>query len=192
MIGSHNSATYLKEKSWWMAILRPWTRCQTKTLREQYNSGIRYFDFRIKVFGNTEFGHRTNICHNNVLYKESLFEALCEIDYDDVYIRLILDYRKEPEDAERLSELFKSTINFINDHYKLKVDNAITFWNWKEYIPSSFNIQEEHYSVDASHWYEWILGPFLFNKLKEKSYKKHFDELRNKEMKHIVLLKDFI
>ena len=84
MIGSHNSATYLKEKSWWMTILRPWTRCQTKTLREQYNSGIRYFDFRIKVFGDTEFGYRTNICHNNVLYKESLFEALCEIDYDDV------------------------------------------------------------------------------------------------------------
>ena len=91
-----------------------------------------------------------------------------EIDYDDVYIRLILDYRKEPEDAERLSELFKSIINFIHDHYDLKIDNAITFWNWKEYIPSSFNIQEEHYSVDASHWYEWILGPFLFNKLKEK------------------------
>lgn len=192
MIGSHNSATYLKEKSWWMTILRPWTRCQTKTLREQYNSGIRYFDFRIKVFGDTEFRHRTNICHNNVLYKESLFEALREIDYDDVYIRLILDYRKEPEDAERLSELFKSIINFIHDNYDLKIDNAITFWNWKEYIPSSFNIQEEHYSVDASHWYEWILGPFLFNKLKEKSYKKHFDELRNKEMKHIVLLKDFI
>ena len=192
MIGSHNSATYLKEKSWWMTILRPWTRCQTKTLREQYNSGIRYFDFRIKVFGDTEFGHRTNICHNNVLYKESLFESLCEIDYDDVYIRLILDYRKEPEDAERLSELFKSIINFIHDHYDLKIDNAITFWNWKEYIPSSFNIQEEHYSVDASHWYEWILGPFLFNKLKEKTYKKHFKELQNKEMKHIVLLKDFI
>lgn len=192
MIGSHNSATYLKEKSWWMTILRPWTRCQTKTLREQYNSGIRYFDFRIKVFGDIEFGYRTNICHNNVLYKKSLFEALCEIDYDDVYIRLILDYRKEPEDAERLSELFKSIINFIYDNYDLKIDNAITFWNWKEYIPSSFNIQEEHYSVDASHWYEWILGPFLFNKLKEKSYKKHFEELRNKEMKHIVLLKDFI
>lgn len=191
MIGSHNSATYLKEKSWWMTILRPWTRCQTKTLREQYNSGIRYFDFRIKLF-DTEFGCMTNICHNNVLYKESLFEALYEIDYDDVYIRLILDYRKEPEDAEKLSELFKSTINFIQDRYKLKVDNAITFWNWKEYIPSSFNIQEEHYSVDASRWYEWILGPFLFNKLKEKTYKKHFKELQDKEMKHIVLLKDFI
>ena len=52
MIGSHHSATYLKEKSWWMTILRPWTRCQTKTLREQYNSGIRYFDFRIKQIPN--------------------------------------------------------------------------------------------------------------------------------------------
>lgn len=191
MIGSHNSATYLKEKSWWMTILRPWTRCQTKTLREQYNSGIRYFDFRIKIF-DTEFGYKATICHNNVLYEKSLFEALCDIDHNDVYIRLILDYRKEPENAERLSELFKSIINFIHDHYDLKIDNAITFWNWKEYIPSSFNIQEDHYSVDASHWYEWILGPFLFNKLKEKSYKKHFNELRNKEMKHIVLLKDFI
>lgn len=191
MIGSHNSATYLKEKSWWMTILRPWTRCQSKTLQEQYYSGIRYFDFRIKVF-DVEFEYKATICHNNVLYEKSLFEALCEIDHNDVYIRLLLDYRKEPKDAKRLSELFKSTINFIQDRYKLKVDSAITFWNWKEYIPSSFNIQEEHYSVDASHWYEWILGPFLFNKLKEKTYKKHFKELQNKEMKHIVLLKDFI
>lgn len=191
MIGSHNSATYLKEKSWWMTILRPWTRCQSKTLKEQYESGIRYFDFRIKV-SDVEFGYRETICHNNVLYGKSLFETLCEIDHDDVYIRLILDYRKEPEDAKRKSELFESIINFIHDRYKLKIDSAITFWDWKEYIPSSFNIQEEHYSVDASHWYEWILGPFLFNKLKEKSYKKHFEELQNKEMKHIVLLKDFI
>lgn len=191
MIGSHNSATYLKEKSWWMAILRPWTRCQSKTLKEQYESGIRYFDFRIKTL-DTEFGYITNVCHNDIIYKKSLSEVLSEINYDDVYIRLILDYRKTPENAKRLSELFSSIIVFIRDHYKLKIDNAITFWDWKVYIPSSFNIQEEHYSVDASHWYEWILGPFLFNKLKEKSYKKHFEELQNKEMKHIVLLKDFI
>ena len=103
MIGSHNSATYLKEESWWMAILRPWTRCQSKTLKEQYESGIRYFDFRIKIL-DTEFGYITNVCHNDVIYKKSLSEVLSEINYDDVYIRLILDYRKTPENEEAYQE----------------------------------------------------------------------------------------
>lgn len=191
MIGSHNSATYLKEQDWWMKILRPWTRCQNKTLKEQYDSGIRYFDFRIRV-DITQYGYIAWICHNNVIYNKKLYYALKEIDKEDVHIRLILDYRKEPKNAEELSKIFETIILFIKDNFKLKLDNAIIYWNWREYIPSSFNIQEEHYSVDANKWYEWMLGPFLFNKLKEKTYKEHFEELKNKEMKHTILLKDFI
>lgn len=191
MIGSHNSATYLKEKKWWMTILRPWTKCQNKTLKEQYNEGVRYFDFRIKI-DDTNIGYIPWICHNNVIYKERLFKALEEIDYQDVSIRILLDYREKPENADRLSELFKEIIKFISKNFDLKLDNAITFWDWKEYIPSSFVLQEKHYSVDAKHWYEWILGPYLFNKLKEKNYSNYFDELKDKKAEHIVILKDFV
>lgn len=38
MIGSHNSLSYLPIKGW-RKILKPWVKCQSKTIEEQYNSG---------------------------------------------------------------------------------------------------------------------------------------------------------
>lgn len=191
MIGSHNSATYLPEKKWWMKALRPWTKCQNKSLKQQYDEGIRYFDFRVKI-DDTNIGYTPWVCHNNVIYKKRFYQALKEIDYQDVNIRVLLDYREKPKNAERLSRIFEEMIKFIYKNYKLKLDNAITFWNWKEYVPSSFVLQEKHYSVDSKHWYDWVLGPYLFNKLKEKNYSEHFNEIKDKESEHIVILKDFV
>lgn len=191
MIGSHNSATYLKEKNWWMILLRPWTKCQSKTVKQQYDSGVRYFDFRIKI-EDTYMGYIARICHNNVIYNKRLYTILRDIDHKDVNIRLILDYRKKPENSERLVKLFESVIAFIDSRFDLKIDSAITFWDWKEFVITGFNISEKHYSVDSKHWYEWILGPYLFNRLKETNYKKYLADLKNKNDEKTVILKDFV
>lgn len=47
-LGSHNSLSYLKPRQWW---LRPFAwvgRCQSLTIPEQWNHGVRYFDIRIR------------------------------------------------------------------------------------------------------------------------------------------------
>lgn len=52
MIGSHNTMTYLKaESKVWESISGYW-RCQDKTLDEQIEAGVRWFDIRI-VYDNS-------------------------------------------------------------------------------------------------------------------------------------------
>ena len=57
--GSHNTMSYLPVRQWWLKPFRAWGRCQTKTLEQQWETGVRHFDFRIKFDkdGNASFGH---------------------------------------------------------------------------------------------------------------------------------------
>ena len=59
MLGSHNSLSYLPIKGW-KKILRPWVRCQDKSLKVQYELGVRYFDVRVRLIND-----RWHYCHNN-------------------------------------------------------------------------------------------------------------------------------
>ena len=39
--GTHNSMSYLPPEKWWMWLLRPFARCQRKTLAEQVKAGMQ-------------------------------------------------------------------------------------------------------------------------------------------------------
>ena len=47
ILASHNSLTYYKPQ-WYLRPLAWIGRCQSKTIQEQYELGVRYFDIRIK------------------------------------------------------------------------------------------------------------------------------------------------
>lgn len=47
-IGTHNSATGEKGKGWLSWLVTPFAKCQSKSIREQYNAGCRMFDIRVK------------------------------------------------------------------------------------------------------------------------------------------------
>lgn len=47
MIGSHNSMSYLPPKHWFWRLFTPFWRCQDKTIKEQINAGVRFFDIRV-------------------------------------------------------------------------------------------------------------------------------------------------
>lgn len=47
-IGTHNSATGEKGKGWLSWLVTPFAKCQSKTIREQYDAGCRMFDIRVK------------------------------------------------------------------------------------------------------------------------------------------------
>ena len=34
--GSHNTMSYLTPRKWWMRLVAPWARCQSKTIDEQW------------------------------------------------------------------------------------------------------------------------------------------------------------
>lgn len=47
-IGTHNSATGEKGKGWLSWLVTPFAKCQSKTIRNQYNAGCRMFDIRVR------------------------------------------------------------------------------------------------------------------------------------------------
>lgn len=158
MLGSHNSFTYLTPVKWWMRLLTPWTKCQSKTIVEQYEAGVRYFDIRVS------FDKRGNIrlVHNKVQYPPAqLFEGLRMLNNKPgVYVRVILDVRKKPSSTKyttQMIEWFYDFLYYIIKHTTITIDKAIVFWNWKHIIDNGAATTEQHASVCAK-WYEYICG----------------------------------
>lgn len=72
-IGTHNSLSYHRPQ-WWLRWLNFTSKCQNLTIEQQYDLGVRWFDFRIRFTSN---GVRS--AHGLMTYKpdfDSLFYFL--------------------------------------------------------------------------------------------------------------------
>lgn len=168
-IATHNSAT--GEKSGGLTwLLVPFARCQTKTLKEQYDAGCRLFDIRLKKVGNTwRMGH-------GLWYTERDAEdMLGEIDSfaweisDALYITVTLEDRNvDRNDAIGFIEHVKKQYNFIkwgpvylkhgkNGKYELLLEKDSDYCNIKT---------EQSYKVlDGRSWHTYLPIPWLWKKL---------------------------
>ena len=73
LLGTHNSLSYLKPKQWWLRPFNWVARCQSLTIKQQWDGGVRYFDIRVKFDKNglAKSGHGLmsyNILISDVLY----------------------------------------------------------------------------------------------------------------------------
>lgn len=158
MLGSHNSFSYLTPTKWWMKLLTPWAKCQNKTIAEQYNAGVRYFDVHVAFNKNGS----VRLVHNWIEYPSSeLFEALRTLNNKSgVHFRILLDMRKKPKGTENTADIlrwFYGFIDYVMQNTTINIDKAIIFWNWKHTIDNGIEITEYHASVSAK-WYEYIGG----------------------------------
>jgi hypothetical protein len=152
MIGSHNTFSYLPTKN----IFRRWGRCQEVNYIEQYNQGVRCFDVRVKFdtkkkvrFGELE---RVQIVHNNITYQGGWSELNRFFSFvaDDCWVRLILDVRKKPKDAEKQQELFVKLIDYARNTLHIKIAEAIVYWDWSYEVSPKMKITENHASVTGN------------------------------------------
>lgn len=190
MIGSHNTFSYLPIKNKWRKIFKPWYKCQDKNILKQIANGARFFDIRVK-FDKKGF---LNIVHNKVIFDINEFQFwrlmvdvknLAEELNTTLYFRIILDIRKEPKDKEHQLKSFNSFIEqFKKFDRRICLDHSITYWNWKYYSNSQFNIIENHASVKAK-WYEYILGTKYY------AVKVGYKYINEKSLKNVYLI-DFI
>lgn len=110
ILATHNSLTYLKPQ-WW---LRPFAwigRCQSKTIGEQLELGVRYFDIRIKCKkGLPKSGHGLFTYDINVIH------ILREINtVNNCIVRITL----EQKHASKLSkELFYAYCTMMEESFK--------------------------------------------------------------------------
>ena len=152
MIGSHNTFSYLPTKN----IFKRWGRCQEVNYIEQYNLGARCFDVRVKFdtekkvrFGELE---RVQIVHNNITYQGGWSELNRFFAFvaDDCWVRLILDIRKKPKDAEKQQELFVRLIDYARNTLGIKIAEAIVYWDWSYEVSPKLKITENHASVTGN------------------------------------------
>lgn len=92
--GTHNSATG-GELLWWLRplawVINPTSKCQSKTIDEQLEDGVKLFNLQISyVNGKWRFSHGLAV------YKEDVFETLammkaCAKAKEPIYFQLYLD-----------------------------------------------------------------------------------------------------
>ena len=105
MIGSHNSFTYLKSTNALYNRFPIAWRCQYKTIQEQYNDGVRFFDVRVKL----EKKANRNMwrCAHGAVNLQQMFVSLKNIFIyfkqmlPGSYFRLILEDNKGIEEFKK-------------------------------------------------------------------------------------------
>lgn len=147
MIGSHNTMSYLPAVHWWQRWMKRWYCCQSKTIQEQYVSGVRYFDIRLRKVGN-----EWHFVHNNIDFGPEDTEVYewMNSQKDSCIVRFMLDVRKKPKNEKEYINKFLDHVHIIMDLYlHINVDSIIVYWNWKEYAVSGYvdEVHEIHASV---------------------------------------------
>lgn len=190
MLGSHNTLSYLPPVNLWGKMTKPWGKCQDKNIEEQYNSGVRYFDIRVRQIRNV-----WHIVHNKIDYgnmwlekHQAIFKYIGE---KQVPIRLIYDQRTTPKMYEEYERgCFLGLIAELKKRFNIVIDSAITYWDWREYINESMCFIMEHHASVYAKWYEYILGTKRFAKKHNNKY--IAVHMREKLSETDVLLMDYL
>lgn len=188
MLGSHNTLTYFPMKGFFAGLTKCWSECQEKTVQEQYNLGVRYFDIRIKFDKN-----KPVVVHNKDTYKAGESELTQVFSFmnlkKDCYIRLILDIRSKPKDADNQVNLFKQYISKLQQLYpNLHIDDAIVYWTWEHIIQPTIQVTEKHASVTST--MAVIKTPKNYAKNHNKEIREQYKDIINNPKQ--VLLIDYV
>lgn len=152
-IATHNSATGEKGHGILSWLGTPFARCQSKTIKEQYDSGCRYFDIRVK---NTKRGW---ICAHGIWQsKKELSEILKEInEFGDCYIMITYE-GVSPNDFLDIVDILVNSYNkivFTSINTKKPEWKCLKTYN-DIYIQGSFK------NLDGSSWHTYIPIPWLW------------------------------
>lgn len=117
IISAHNTMSYLKPAKWWLAPFNFMAKCQSKTIQEQYEAGVRAFDIRIVIpTDNRGFYLEPTFAHGRMDFKSpSLYEIFSWLNTRDekVYARILLE---RPD--ESVHDEFRRVCMYLEEHYK--------------------------------------------------------------------------
>lgn len=171
-LGSHNSLTsypllgWQKYFSW---IINLVSRCQTKTIGEQLESNVRWFNLQVSLKDGIWIGS-----HGFAWYNVNLIRILDLLnEYNDkIYVQLYLDKHFGNKVSE---DDFTKLIWFCKTKYTNIVFQRI--WNEQDnklIIEKPINGEEKYWTTTwAKHWWQYIPIPRLWNKFyKNKEFSK--------------------
>lgn len=199
ILGTHNSATY-GNLVWWQKPLnwlnRLTSRCQDKTIHEQWQSGVRYFDFQV-----TYYAGEWHISHGLFTYQATLLHILKSLSRlatpkDPVYFNVALDnnfiFAEDNERFEVLVALLES---------KYVSESMILYSTSKNGIPDTIRLKSEcdlkffhfYWSLawakqNATRLIDWLPLPKRYAGRHRESYNSYFSKLYTKDT---VIILDF-
>lgn len=126
-IATHNSATGKKGKGILSWFVTPLARCQSKSLKEQYDAGCRWFDIRVKQ--GTKYNGQFYVCHG-AWRTSTLMEVLKEC-FGSVILgeHVMLDITWEGDVSEWSEARKKAFVNAMH----AAVDSTNDFFNKRGY-----------------------------------------------------------
>nr|DAE85491.1 MAG TPA: hypothetical protein [Caudoviricetes sp.] len=180
ILGAHNANTYMKPRKWWMRLINFTSKCQKLSIEEQFEHGVRYFDFRIRY--DKESGLFLN-CHGLVEYTDSVNQVVlllsifaCINKTETIYIRFVYDdtFNNNIDDSD-LTDLF------INQIYPILRNNKYIIWelikksSW-EHIDSNHRPQPAIVDCFKNYrGYKWIPCPQRYISKHKEHYQKIID-----------------
>lgn len=162
---SHNSFTFLKPKKWYMKLFNFMSRCQRKTIKEQYNNyDVRMFDLRVAFDenGNPSIKHGLmNYGYNNI---GNTLKWLNDKG-DSIFMRVILEAsRKKCTNTQE--EYFKQYCNWLENNFpNIKFTEGCRKYDWHnlyKFSNSNPDVEEDYSSVKDSILND--LWPWLYAK----------------------------
>lgn len=147
--GTHNSATGGNLVRWQRAfgwLIHPTSRCQSRTIAEQLQDGVRLFNLQITHYkGEWHFSHGTAIYEDEVISTLAMMRN-CATEENPIYFQLFLDDNLfTGQDCEEFRKLVKELVKVY------KSGNVIMLYAWIEgsaEYPYKSDIKlsyEEHY-----------------------------------------------
>lgn len=162
MLATHNSGTGEPAKNLIHKIISPFSKCQDKTIKEQLEVGVRYFDLRV----NKNF----MLCHGLWASKTSLEDAIKMLDeFPEVtYYRVVI----ERQNANHLS------VNILNITRKYKHTRLVELMEkkpeWKTLVKYrdipikagyiSVPTPEQYFKLSVRPWKRYIPIPRVLSK----------------------------
>lgn len=174
-LGSHNSMTYLPPKKWYLYPFRFMAKCQSKTIEEQYNLGIRMFDLRIHF----DKKNQPEFRHGAIAYKGDVISVLKFLNNKkDTRVRIILeDYRNNGNYLQEC--LFSLAVTTWALEFKnIKFFGGNRKSDWMEIVHFKYNpsIEDKYSSNNTNYttgtvlddWFPWLYAKFNNRKNIEK------------------------
>ena len=160
MIGSHNSFTYLPGQNVAVNAVSAFWRCQSHTIKEQYDAGVRVFDVRV-VLEKSKGVNWWRVSHGLAKVDQKFISLRSILSYfNDQYpcslVRIMLE---EGGNDNSIVTIFKNEVNKI---IETNMRNCV----WQMVIKKPWKVlydcgRFKTYHDDACHLFNWNVNQSL-------------------------------
>lgn len=171
-IATHDSATGEKSKNWLHALGKVFAQTQSKTIREQYEAGVRYFDLRVDK--------DLTLCHGLWKANKDFYQIMTEMSKfgEEVYVRVVIERKYSQKVYNELCEKIRKAVN-LRGKGKVKLDYIAAKIPWSvliayraikvRYAYLSVPTPKEYLTLAHKDWRRYIPIPWVLKKITPKA-----------------------